>query len=216
MNVDKFFLQATKKIALNSERNRKRRQHANGEYSRPKITLQDEISKDPAKIKERLKNYDSIDRDDYKYVQPGTFIRYLKKISNNRVKYCHGGMMVINGYPAYWILKNKLSDGKVRMWSVQLQGDNIYYRKKIPDIPEKSIQEICKMVLSGEYRLIKAVDLLKPEFSIKLLGKDDTHENTRRRNNEDSYNSDEESSTMDSDEDSYDQRRPTIVELIHS
>ena len=210
------FARAIKKIKVNSNKNRAR--HVNGEYIRPDVTLQDKISKDPAEIKKRLKDYQSIDRDDYKYVRPGTFIRYLKKISNNRVKYCHGGMLVINAYPAYWILKNKLSDGKVRMWSVQLQSDNIYYRKKIPDVPEKSIQEICQMILSGEYRLVKATDLVSPQFHVKLMSAN-AHTYDSSVYDSSTYNygnsdEDEESSTMESDDDSYDKRRQTVVELV--
>lgn len=213
---DNQFLDAIKRIALNSNRSRARNRSrtqklSEHQYTGPSVTTQDKISKDAKKIKEKLKDFEKIERDDYSFIAPGTFIRYLKKLPNNRIKYCHGGILIINASPSYWILKNRLPDGTPTTWSVQLQTDNIYYCKKHDDVPQKSLQEVCEMVLSGEYRLVKASLLSKmnPDVLVKLVGREDEQQDS------DEDNSDEDSSTLESDEDSDEYRRPTtIVTLV--
>jgi len=231
---DKFLNNAIKKIALNSnknKRNRRKNVDENGNYVRPEVTEQDKISQSLSKIKKRLVDFEEIDVDNYAYIRPGTFIRYLKKLPNDRVKYCHGGMMVINAAPDYWVLKNKMSSGKSILWSVQLNGENMFYCKKGSSLPENSIKEICEMVMSREYKLIKTELLLKlpRDMLLKLIDDEDTGKvNTKvikckntSNSDEDSdstiMNSDEDSdsTTMDSDEDSDEYRRPTtVVQLV--
>lgn len=175
-------------------------------YNRPGMTKQDKISQSVYSIKEKLEDYEQIDREDYPHIPPGTFIRYLKKLPNDRIKYCHGGLLAINAYPKYWILKNKTPDGTFKTWSVQLQNDNMYFCKKHDSVPEKSLQEICEMVMSGKYRLVKAdlLSKLDPRILIELVGKEDENAN-------EDENSDEESSTMESDDDSDELRRGTTI-----
>lgn len=199
-----FQLNKVKNLIL---RNNKRKTHK--KYVRPALTLQDKISQDPAAVKKRLKGFKQIDKEDYKYVKPGTFIRYLKKIPNGKYKYCHGGLLIVNADPVYWVLKSK-QRGKDILWSVQLQSDNIYYRKQISEMPEKTMQDIYNAIKSGEYKLIKTKDLMNlinnSGKGVQLI--DESSESY-------TANSDEESSTMESDDDSDDERRPTIVHLIH-
>lgn len=220
---NQFFESAIKKIALNSNKRRNKNINEKGEYVRPKVTEQDKISQSLAKIKKRLNGFEEIDTDNYAYIRPGTFIRYLKKLPEGRVKYCHGGMLVINAAPVYWVLKNRMSTGKSILWSVQLNGDNIFFCKQGSALPENSIKEICEMVMSREYKLIKTELLLKlpRDMLLKLIDDNDTERvNTKVMRygfEDDESNSDEddESSTMESDEDSDEYRRPTtIVELV--
>lgn len=224
---DQFLKNAVKKIVLKTNKNSRRKNvDADGNYVRPEITEQDRISQSLSKIKTRLKDFEEIDIDNYAYIRPGTFIRYLKKLPNGRVKYCHGGMLVINAAPVYWVLKNRMSTGKSILWSVQLNGENMFYCKQGSALPENSIKEICEMVMSREYKLIKTEHLLKlpKEMLLKLIDDDDTAQiNTKMmRYKDDESNSDEsgsdnddesdsESTTMDSDEDSDEYRRPTTV-----
>jgi hypothetical protein len=220
---DHFLKGAIKKIALKSNNKRRKNVDEKGNYVRPEVTEQDKISQSLSKIKKRLEDFEEIDMDNYSYIRPGTFIRYLKKLPNGRVKYCHGGMLAINAAPLYWVLKNKLTSGKSISWSVQLNGENMFYCKEGSALPENSIKEICEMVMSQEYKLIKTELLLKlpKDMLLKLIDDNDTERvNTkiiRGRNNSDESNSDEddESTTLDSEDDSDEARRPTtVVELI--
>ena len=203
-------------IALKKEkkdqRKRKHKDKQESEYIRPPVTLQDKISEDPNMIKEKLVGYDQINRDNYEYIKPGTFIRYLRYLEGNRVKYCHGGILIVNAAPAYWILSNNTPERRTVSWSVQLQNSNIYYCKsEQKNIPEQSVQQMCDMILSGEYRLIKTDLLLKlpPNILTKIVN------NNNSMFDSDEDNSDEESSSMCSDEDSDEYRRPTtIVQLV--
>jgi hypothetical protein len=216
---DHLLSNAIKKIALNSKKRRKKNVDDNGNYVRPDITEQDKISQSLSKIKKKLHDFEEIDSDNYAYIRPGTFIRYLKKLPNSRVKYCHGGMLVINAAPVYWVLKNTMTSGKNILWSVQLNGENIFYCKPGSALPENSIKEICEMVMSREYKLIKTELLLKlpKDMLLKLIDDDETERvNTKivkyeNRDSDSDSNSDEDSSTMNSDEDSDEYRRPTTV-----
>lgn len=217
MSGDDQFLSTIKKIALkaNSRKNRSKKNEVYSNYVRPNVTTQDKISENPKLIKEKLEGFVQIDRDDYKHIPPGTFIRYLKYLPGNRVKYCHGGVLAFNAAPVYWILSNKIPNEPKRCWSVQLQNNNIYYRKsENTQIPNQSIKEMCDMITSGEYRLIKTELLLKlpSNLLIKLLDDSDAKKQNRASEQD---NSDEDSTTLESDEDSDESRRPTtIVHLV--
>ena len=206
--MDKSQLAKVKNIIL---KNKKKSQ----KYVRPDITLQDKISSDPSEVKKRLKDFEKIKREDYKYIKPGTFVRYLKKIVNGNYKYCHGGLLVVNAAPVYWVLKAK-QRGQNILWSVQLGGDNMYYKKRRSDVPDRTMHDIYSAIKSGEYKLIKTTDLLRllnqngrRTTRIEMVGGGDESDGS-----DDEYNSDEDSSTLESDEDSNDERRMTVVELI--
>ena len=202
----------------NNRNNRNKREKR--EYVRPEVTLQDKISSDPVEVKKRLEDYETIQKPEYKYVQPGTCIRYLKKIANGNYKYCSGGTLVVNADPVYWILKSNLW-GKDIVWSVQLKNENIYYKKKKSlDVSEKTMQEIYDAIKSGEYKLIKTTDLVtllnKGGNRVQQMDKyvsGDSKSNSDEESSS-SYSESSESSTMESADDSDDERRPTIVHLV--
>lgn len=218
-------LDRVKQILL---RNKRKGRGQKGPYVRPEVTEQDRISQDPAEVKKKLKDFTIIEREDYSYVQPGTFVRYLKKLKNGRYKYCHGGMLIVNASPVYWVLKST-QRGKEILWSVQLQSDNIYYRKEMSEVTQKTMQEMYNAIKSGEYRLIKTEYLIKlinnqhsgghgnGGYNVTKISNDDGNHYRESMlqecSDEDSDFSDE-SSTMESDDDSDEKRRPTYVQLV--
>jgi hypothetical protein len=117
-------------------------------------TKQDEISKDIEEMKKKFEGYRLIPEEDYKTIQPGTFIRYLK----GGKLYRSGGVLVLNKSPVYWVLQS--TDGKKIRWSVPLQDNSKYFRKD-PEITrklEENKQKLYKAVVSGNYVLMKKSD----------------------------------------------------------
>lgn len=125
-----------------------------------KKSQQNEISKNPIELKKRFDGYTLIYPHEYKSVEQGTFIRYLK----DRKLYRYGGILVMNKYPNYWVLES-VKPGKRHRWSVQLKSNNAYFKKKISQkSPKKKPAENTKLqhqkdvlynaVASGKYTLV--------------------------------------------------------------
>lgn len=214
-------------VAKNKNRyNTKNNKNDTGEYKRPAVTNSDLISENPEELKKKLKDYIKIEPDEYEDIQIGTFIRYMKKLNNGRYKYCHGGFVTINKAPIYLILKAEGGRKKIS-WAVQLQSENIYYKKKEPEVSEKTIIDVYESIKSGEYKLIKTADLIKlinasggaDIYNISnnfIVGAVDTNEDECEDLSSTNSDDEDDSSTMNSDDDSYNSgvRRQTHVELI--
>ena len=200
-------------------------------YVRPELTEQDKISAQPEEVKKRFKDFDKIEKDDYQYVKPGTYIRYLKSLPNGQYKYCVGGYLHLNKSPDYWILKNSIYGNKNRTWSVQLKCNNIYYKKKGDtgaNLPENTVNEIYKKIKSGEYRLIKVEHLemlLKHyrdntegeggvDFYIVTLKKIKSESDEDDNSDEDKSSETVEDSDEDEDVSKMVPRPSTVVELV--
>ena len=92
-----------------------------GNYKRPKITRQDEISRDPALIAEKLKGFIKIYPQHYEELHGGVWIKYLTEDN----KYRSGGVLKVNRAPEYFILRSPYTN---KSWSVSLEGKTIFMR----------------------------------------------------------------------------------------
>ena len=92
-----------------------------GNYKRPKITRQDEISRDPELIAKKLKGFIKIYPQHYEELHGGVWIKYLTDDN----KYRSGGVLKVNRAPEYFILRSPYTK---KSWSVSLTGKTIYMR----------------------------------------------------------------------------------------
>jgi hypothetical protein len=90
-------------------------------YTRPTVTRQDEISRDPALIAEKLNGFIKIFPQHYDELHGGVWIKYL----NEENKYRSGGVLKVNRAPEYFILRSPYTK---KSWSVSLAGKTIYMR----------------------------------------------------------------------------------------
>ncbi len=117
-------------------------------------TKQDVISKDPKLMKSKFKGFSLIKPEQYKYVNEGTFIRYLKDGKIFRF----GGYLKNNKWPDYWVLQNKTRGDQIASWCVPLKGKNIYASRdndrSQDDVETKAMKETFYKLKSGEYKLV--------------------------------------------------------------
>lgn len=171
-------------------------------YQRPNITKQDEISSDPEQVKARFVDFTRIDKEEYKFIKPGTYIRYMKALPNGKYQYCVGGYLQLNKFPDYWKLTNTIYGNRNRTWSVQLKSDNIYYKRNVEEqLPEQMVNEMYKNIKTGKYRLIKTTDL---EQLLKSVSENEkrnlsmtTHFNKNESDGEEENNENEKNSSTE-------------------
>jgi hypothetical protein len=93
-------------------------------YLKLSESKQDEISKDQYEVDQRFVGFKLIPEEDYRCIQPGTYIRYMKEGTLYRA----GGVLKLNKWPKYWVLESV--DGKKIKWSVPLQNTKSEYFMK--------------------------------------------------------------------------------------
>lgn len=132
-------------------------------YTKTEQSKQDLISNDDKELELRFNGFIQIKEEDYRCMQPNTYIRYLK----DGYLYRAGGKLVLNKWPKYWLLESV--DGKKIRWSVPLKDTKNAYFQKDPEIArnkkkeEKARQRFHEALQRGEY-----VALTKEEYE-KLL-----------------------------------------------
>jgi hypothetical protein len=140
---------------------------------------QDKI-KTKEQIMEKLKDFIAIDPKDFSQIKPGTFIRYIRKDG----KYCNGGILMRNGYPTFWVLKNRTSQGTDAMWSVQLKTGNKYFMidKERKQALKEEKDELYENVQSGKCKLVdkNSLEELIKEYS-DMKKKLEKYEPSRQR-----------------------------------
>jgi len=120
------------------------------DYTRPKETEQDLISKNPLQIANKLKGYIQIYPEHYKDIECGIWIRYITK---DKKKYRCGGALTVNKAPDYFILKNPFN---TLTWSVNLHNNHIFMRgteAKVEKIVEKN--NLYKLYLAGMVQIVE-------------------------------------------------------------
>jgi hypothetical protein len=132
-------------------------------YTKTEQSKQDLISADDKELELRFNGFIQIKEEDYRCIQPNTYIRYLK----DGFLYRAGGKLVLNKWPKYWLLESV--DGKKIKWSVPLKDTKNAYFQKDPEIAktkkrqEKAKQRFHEAMMRGDY-----VALTKEEYE-KLL-----------------------------------------------
>ena len=127
---------------------------------------QDKISQDKNEIKGKFEGFILVPKEDYKCMQPGAFIRYLK----DGKLYRSGGILKLNRAPTYWILES--TDGKKIRWSVPLQNTkNVYYQRDMDEVrrTKKNKEKLYNAVMSHEYAILSRSEVEKYEELKKML-----------------------------------------------
>ena len=120
-------------------------------FTKSVSSRQDKISEDREQMQEKFEGYILIPEEDYRCMQPGAYIRYLKDGN----LYRSGGLLKLNRWPQYWVLES--TDGKKIRWSLPLKNTkNIYYQKDIEAVKkkEKNKTKLYNAVMSHEYVVI--------------------------------------------------------------
>lgn len=130
---------------------------------------QDKINRDPSQIQENLVGFEQIAPAEYATVAPGTFIRYVSCLANNKQQLRLGGVLVRNSAPEYWVLKSGRNKTKSVTWSVALKPTaknpalNIFYRKKgmmcKDDNKQQLGAELFSLLESRKFFLVSAEKL---------------------------------------------------------
>ena len=113
---------------------------------------QDQISKDKEELKKKFEGFLLIPKEDYKCIQPNTYIRYLK----DGKLYRSGGILKLNKAPKYWLLQSADKRNKIR-WSVPLENTkNVYYQKDMDAVRReaKNKDKLYKAVMNNEFVVI--------------------------------------------------------------
>lgn len=116
---------------------------ADDEYVKPTVTASDMLTAE--EIKERMKNYVQVNKNDLHTLKIDDKIRYFESLDNNKYKYKPGGFLLVNGQPDYLVLVS--SKGS---WSVQLKNHVIFKGKDIDEIDEEyqiKIDELKKSLI---------------------------------------------------------------------
>ena len=119
---------------------------------------QDEISKDQNEVDQRLLGYLEIPEEEYRCIQPGTYIRYLKEGTLYRA----GGVLKLNRWPKYWVLES--IDGKKIKWSVPLQNTkSIYYMRDKEEIQrhQRNRERLYEGVLKEKFVVLDRDEYIK-------------------------------------------------------
>lgn len=115
---------------------------ATNNYVKPKVTVQDMISKDMEMFKDKLDGFIQIHSDNYEDIDTGIWLKYIT--SDN--KYRSGGILINNKFPQYFVLKNPYNN---LSWCADLTK-NIFFMKNISILKEKMIEK------NNLYELYKA------------------------------------------------------------
>ena len=156
-------------------------------YVKSTESRQDKISQDKEEIKGKFQGFILIPKDEYKCMQPGAFIRYLK----DGKLYRSGGTLKLNRAPDYWILES--TDGKKIRWSVPLQNTkNIYYQRDMDEVrrTKKNKDKLYKAVMSHEYAILSQTEIKKFEMLKKLAREGLLQTNDNATNGSDTNGSD--------------------------
>lgn len=125
-------------------------------YVRPKVTAAEMLTAE--QIKERLKNYEKVQKDDLYKLVDGDKVRYFKVEGDGNFKYRPGGFVLVNSAPDYLVLTNNGAN-----WSVQLDDNVIFKAIDIDEIEEKHKIEISDLKRKEEHLyqlLIKQKNLI--------------------------------------------------------
>jgi len=140
-------------------------------YSRPKKTIQDILTKE--EIKEKLMNYKKVE--DITKIVIGSHIRYFTKdIKTKKNMFRLGGFLTKFGEDYKWLI---LSNGEFS-WSVQINGNNEFWVKINPKDMQEQIQTELEEVIGDKYK--KKYEDMKnqTDYVIKML-KDQQKENNK-------------------------------------
>ena len=115
-------------------------------------TQQDIISNDCDLIKQHLQNYIQIKGKKIKDLNLGIWIKYI----TNTGKFRTGGVLTVNSFPEYLVLKNPTLN---KSWSVNLKTNSIFIKENLFDKKEEKRE---KEVL---YKLYKQglLEIIEPE-----------------------------------------------------
>ena len=139
------------------------------QYTKKFETKQDRISENEEELKKRFIGFTLIDYDDYRAMQPGTYIRYLKDGSLYRA----GGVLKLNKWPKYWILESLSVNKKKITWSVPLQNTKTLYFQKDKELAKRIQKKKNKMyeaVEKQEYMLIKNSEFAEMKRKMEAAG----------------------------------------------
>ncbi len=116
-------------------------------YIRPEITKQDLISSNKDLMREKLKDWVLVP-EDYTYrLDAGLRVRYI----SNKGEYRSGGILIKNGSPEYFVLKNPF---KKLTWSVNLRENHIFVEDEGKKNEEKKIKNVLfKLWKDGEIEI---------------------------------------------------------------
>jgi len=89
-------------------------------------------------IKDRLKNYERVDKEDADKIVPGTRVQYFEELKDGSLKYRPGGTMIVNKSPTYMVMSN----GRIT-WSIQLEKI-ILFKEKDYDALKKDYENKLK------------------------------------------------------------------------
>jgi uncharacterized protein YbcI len=140
-------------------------------YSRPKKTIQDILTKE--EIKEKLMNYKKVE--DITKIVIGSHIRYFTKdIKTKKNMFRLGGFLTKFGEDYKWLI---LSNGEFS-WSVQINRNNEFWVKINPKDMQEQIQTELEEVIGDKYK--KKYEDMKnqTDYVIKML-KDQQKENNK-------------------------------------
>lgn len=149
-------------------------------WQKTQPSKQDLINKDINQIKNKLSDYQLIPQHKYESIEIGTYIRYVRFVGN-KPEIRLGGILIKNGYPNYWVLKNAKKGSSIK-WSVQLkpkrnQFPNKYFAKKdsLNSREEKTKfgREVYDALKNGKYMLV-------PTKTLELLTSQVLEQNTRQ------------------------------------
>lgn len=161
-------------------------------YTKTEQSKQDLISLDDKELEIRFNGFIQIKEEDYRCIQPNTYIRYLK----DGFLYRAGGKLVLNKWPKYWLLESV--DGKKIRWSVPLKDTKNAYFQKDPEIAktkkreEKARQRFHEAMMRGDY-----VALTKEEYEKLLMAAGKLNHKLKKIDYNSEINSDFNSSEYD-------------------
>lgn len=87
------------------------------------ITKQDIISNDIELVKEKLQGYKQVEDKEVEHIALGTWVKYISKSG----KFRFGGVLTVNQYPTYLVLKNPSQN---KSWSVDLSKNILFISEK--------------------------------------------------------------------------------------
>lgn len=123
-------------------------------------TRLDEISKDDEALRKRLKNFERIPDDELESVAIGTFIKFLR-FKDGEWKFRSGGLLYFNGFPEYFCVKFRYSNGRWKPHNIAITKDIIFFRSKRSEYTDAEIKNLLDSLKRGYLKLIRSEDLKK-------------------------------------------------------